>query len=78
MGRRPDVEAAFDNLERLLGMSALPRSRSHLIYGPRGTGKTVHIRSLHVWILARSALVILLDLADRRVPSQPAMARELF
>ncbi len=78
LGRRPKVEHEFDDVMRRLGRPESPKPRALFLYGPRGTGKTVHLLSLHDRLRERRHPSVLLALKSDRVATAEGMRQSLF
>ncbi len=78
MGRRPQVDQVLDNVTRLLARAEKPGPRAVYLYGPRGTGKTVHIQNFQNRLRHGAAPVTMINLSARMVKTQEAMTRALF
>ncbi len=78
MGRRPEVEHELDDVMRRLGRAEKPGPRALYLYGPRGTGKTVHLLSLHKRLRDSRIPSVLLSLKSDRVATAADMRQNLF
>ncbi len=78
MGRRPEVEHELDDIIRGLGRSESPEPRALYLYGPRGTGKTVHIRDFKTRLRQGLDAVTIISLSARMVKTEKAMEQVLF
>ncbi len=78
MGRRPEVDKALADVERRLARPEKPGPRALFLYGPRGTGKTVHIISLHERLRKSRTPSVLLSLKSDRVATAAGMRQDLF
>ncbi len=72
MGERPEVDQALDDVVWRLTQAKTPGPRPLFLYGPRGTGKTVHIRDFQARIRQSQSPEIMMNLAD----GLPATRRE--
>ncbi len=78
LGRRAEVDKAFDEIGELLRDMNRPAPLSVYLYGPRGTGKTVYIRALREQIRQRAEPDMLLRLTADHVAQAKSMRQELF
>ena len=78
MGQRPQVEKALTEICDLLADARHPDPWALYLYGPRGTGKTVHLRSLHDKLRERRHPSVLLALKSDRVATATGMRQSLF
>ncbi len=67
LGRRAEVDKAFGEICELLLDTDQPAHLGVYLYGPRGTGKTVHIRALREQIRQRTDPDMLLRLTADHV-----------
>ena len=78
MGERPEVDQALDDVVRRLTQAKTPGPRLVFLYGPRGTGKTVHIRDFQARIRQSQSPEIIMNLAADMVETRDAMTHALF
>ncbi len=78
MGRRPVVEHKLDDVMHGLGRPESPEPRALFLYGPRGTGKTVHIREFQARLRQSDTPLAMIDLSARMVKTEKAMEQALF
>ncbi len=78
MGPRLQVENSLTEICDLLADPEHPDPMALYLYGPRGTGKTVHLRSLHEKLRKRRHPSVLLALKSDRVATAAGMRQSLF